>query len=377
MHAVIIRKPNILSETTEMLFRFCNGITYEDDQKQLRRKYLSCFSGSEAAFMLERIDTIGRISAEVCADLEPNDPKLADYFRIPEEEKDISAACCPAAMLALSFLDSSINGFDEAIENAKLTRRRLFNGKFKLLGINPFGLQVSTIETSNLSFIKQVDELSCLPAYKWMACKIFENFDEYMNDYADLIRPYAEKLETALQAHHELWDGLYDYWEEYFQSHSVEDFRRALTNTSGSCDDELELHVNLNIMACRYLKSDFERFAGTKTVNVFIGSAINANFRINNPSADMSSVCDVFRALGEKGKFDLLCRLAKKRSHCREIAAELDINPGTVSKMLSALYALGLVNSEHEDNKSYYTTNVEAFSSFLSIADRMVRSQQE
>ena len=199
----------------------------------------------------------------------------------------------------------------------------------------------------------------------------------YLTVIVDITDGELEKLETALQAHHELWDGLYDYWEEYFQSHSVEDFRRALTNTSGSCDDELELHVNLNIMACRYLKSDFERFAGTKTVNVFIGSAINANFRINNPSADMSSVCDVFRALGEKGKFDLLCRLAKKRSHCREIAAELDINPGTVSKMLSALYALGLVNSEHEDNKSYYTTNVEAFSSFLSIADRMVRSQQE
>ncbi len=377
MHAFINRKPNMLCETTQMLQRHCNGITFEEDRDQLRRKYLTCFSGNEAAAMLERIDVIGNIAAEVCADLDPNDPRFAEYFRIPEEEKDIREACCPAALLALSFLDASISGFDEAIENAKLTRRRLFNGKFKLLDINPFGLQLSTIETSNLSFIKQLDGLNCLPVYKWMVCRIFENFDEYMNDYADLVRPYAERLEAALEAHNELWRELYDYWEDYFRLHSVEDFRRALTNTTGTCDNELELHINLNIMACRYLRSDFERYARTNTVNVFIGSAINANFRINNPSTDMGSVCDVFRAFGEKGKFDLLCRLARKRSHCREITAELDINPGTVSKMLSTLYSLGLVNSEHEDNRVYYSTNVEACSGFLHIADRMIRAQKE
>ncbi len=373
MKAIIHRQPNILCETIEMLYMHYNGVSFEDDKEHLQKKYGLIFKRDEMDAIIKRIDCINDICGEIMKDADKNDPRLSYYFKSLDGKSGSWWDYCPAAMLALTFIDPGINGFDEAIEYAKSSRRRLFNTRFKLQGILPSGLVFTTTEISEQSFIKQLSELECSSVYKWTACELFEDFDSHMNELADLIRPFAEKLECGLEANRATWKEIYDYWEDYFQNHSISEFRRDLTNTGGAADDNFEeLHVNLNIVAARYLRSDFELFANARAAHVFIGTSLNSSSRIMPTTSDIQSVGRAFRTLSEKGKLELLRTLAFKRSHCTEIAAETGINSGTVSKMLDALYHLGLLNFERVDNKFYYTTNLENYYRLLDSARELV-----
>ena len=76
MGCEIIREPFILLETTWMLYRYVNRISFLQDLHE--SKYLTLQSPHERT--VRRMNRIQEMMEEICRDLDPSNPKLLRFF---------------------------------------------------------------------------------------------------------------------------------------------------------------------------------------------------------------------------------------------------------------------------------------------------------
>jgi len=78
-----------------------------------------------------------------------------------------------------------------------------------------------------------------------------------------------------------------------------------------------------------------------------------------------SNLPNILKLLGDKSKFDLLCRMTGRRCYGLELANETGLSCGTISKHLNTLFSSGLLTVQRVNNRVYYQTDEGAIRRFL------------
>ena len=69
--------------------------------------------------------------------------------------------------------------------------------------------------------------------------------------------------------------------------------------------------------------------------------------------------------LSDKSKFEIIHRLSDHQYYGLELANEMQLTSGTISKHLNTLYSYGLLNLQRVNNRVYYQTDEAAIRRFL------------
>lgn len=108
---------------------------------------------------------------------------------------------------------------------------------------------------------------------------------------------------------------------------------------------------------------------GRKGVPVVPGNTVKAEKDAVCPSSDPVAL---FKCLGDRTRYDILCRLLKTDSYVELLAEELSLTPGTVSFHLKKMESAGLVRCSRMQFYQIYSLNRELLSapilSFLTPA---------
>lgn len=117
---------------------------------------------------------------------------------------------------------------------------------------------------------------------------------------------------------------------------------------------------------------------GRKGVPVVPGNTVKAEKAAVCPSSDPVAL---FKCLGDRTRYDILCRLLKTDSYVELLAEELSLTPGTVSFHLKKMESAGLVRCSRMQFYQIYSLNRELLSapilSFLTPASLGRRSATE
>lgn len=84
---------------------------------------------------------------------------------------------------------------------------------------------------------------------------------------------------------------------------------------------------------------------------------------------------DAMKLLGDQNRLNLLRILSKERSYCLELSQKLNLNPGTVSRLLTGLYNVGLLDAEQVGGRTYYKTNTDLVGSLFKNVLRFIQQE--
>jgi DNA-binding transcriptional ArsR family regulator len=73
-----------------------------------------------------------------------------------------------------------------------------------------------------------------------------------------------------------------------------------------------------------------------------------------------ATTSDIFNAIAESQRRDILVYLASRERHVSDIVAQFDLSQPSVSKHLRVLRHVGLVNARRDGRQMFYRTNADA-----------------
>ena len=120
MDYAFIRKPYILFETVEMLYRFVNGISF----RSLLSLRLAAEDTAEGDRMVRQVEQLQEILEETCRGLDPQSPALRRFFaRVDTSDKQ--EGTCLARLLTFSFFTLKETDFWKNVEEIRTNWRYL------------------------------------------------------------------------------------------------------------------------------------------------------------------------------------------------------------------------------------------------------------
>ena len=137
----IDRRTFILYETVEMLYKYVNGISFCDIAESMARLYGDAFP---AAFT-QRLQCLERISREVCAGLDVQNPTVQRYFRRFETDA-VRDNMCLAKAMTLSFFLYEAPEPEEEVRHLKERWRCMQRQGFRLGDMSISGLEFRPLE---------------------------------------------------------------------------------------------------------------------------------------------------------------------------------------------------------------------------------------
>ena len=91
----------------------------------------------------------------------------------------------------------------------------------------------------------------------------------------------------------------------------------------------------------------------------------------------MEDVSNILKLLSDKSRFEILQRLSQREYYGLELAGEMKLTSGTISKHLNVLFSYGLLNLRRVDNRIYYRTDEESVRHFLQQVGEQLFSKHE
>ena len=221
MKVRVIDKPCLFAETVYLLYYYINGIAYTRDYERVNRKF--------GRYLLEKEDQglqlaqeLDRISAAVTQTLDPHQARLRYFFeKLPGTDE--KTCCCLAHTMLVA---TPLNCTDIDSFAAELLRMfRYMSGiVFKINDMNTMGLVLEPLDPQEEPEPLQVqlERLPCSMEARWEILRVLTEFETYLRELTELLRPVAEQLAVEMQALTERNRAQLAIWEKYFQTHSVE-----------------------------------------------------------------------------------------------------------------------------------------------------------
>jgi DNA-binding transcriptional ArsR family regulator len=105
---------------------------------------------------------------------------------------------------------------------------------------------------------------------------------------------------------------------------------------------------------------------------LYIGCAIPANGLPRSRGGDLETVGNMLKSIGDKKRLEILRRLADAPSYGLELAEDLGMDSGHMSRILSQMHGYGFLIEEKDRLRVYYRTDREAIRSFLDMVENTI-----
>lgn len=363
MKVRVIDKPCLFAETVYLLYYYINGIAYTRDYERVNRKF--------GRYLLEKEDQglqlaqeLDRISAAVTQTLDPHQARLRYFFEKLPGTDEKTCCCLAHTMLVATPLNcTDIDSF--AAELLRMFRYMSGIG-FKINDMNTMGLVLEPLDPQEEPEPLQVqlERLPCSMEARWEILRVLTEFETYLRELTELLRPVAEQLAAEMQALTERNRAQLAIWEKYFQTHSVDTFQQEMFRASYLFTQEMqpdEVWIALwNFNMVGFWTEWFE--SGGKTVRIaYLGANLSFEFAAaHQVRPDAETLCAMMRALTGKDKLEILRRCAAEPFSAAQLAASMNLNSGTVSRNVYGLYKLGYLETRGDGERVNYITRPDA-----------------
>ena len=351
------------AETVYLLYYYINEIAYTRDYERVNRKF--------GRYLLEKEDQglqlaqeLDRISAAVTQTLDPHQARLRYFFEMLPGTDEKTCCCLAHTMLVATPLNcTDIDSF--AAELLRMFRYMSGIG-FKINDMNTMGLVLEPLDPQEEPEPLQVqlERLPCSMEARWEILRVLTEFETYLRELTELLRPVAEQLAAEMQALTERNRAQLAIWEKYFQTHSVDTFQQEMFRASYLFTQEMqpdEVWIALwNFNMVGFWTEWFE--SGGKTVRIaYLGANLSFEFAAaHQVRPDAETLCAMMRALTGKDKLEILRRCAAEPFSAAQLAASMNLNSGTVSRNVYGLYKLGYLETRGDGERVNYITRPDA-----------------
>ncbi len=368
MAVKILTQPSILMETVELLYRFVNNLTLESSQRDFLSKYTDpTDSEYEDGHYYEAVfDSLRQIQDAATRDLDRSDPRMVCFFRDMMPEGNQRGVCLAKIML-YSFYDGECFSFSEGIEECRRNfedfRAENF-GRYKIIGIDRGGLNCLPQDAgAPLSLYRQLESFDLPAGCKWEVYRVLQEYDTLLTELVALLAPVAGRMEEILRTHQSVVDQAAEYWRRYFATHSFQDFKFDMMGIEAEPGEEQETEQVLWFWWMGLAQMHFYQRADREALN--IGLLVRYGKTPKAAGYAQENVLGILKLLSDKSKFDLLRKMTGRRCYGLELANEMGLTSGTISKHLSTLFSCGLLNLQRVNNRVYYQTDEIAVLNFL------------
>jgi hypothetical protein len=198
----------------------------------------------------------------------------------------------------------------------------------------------------------------------------FRDFERSMEELVNLIEPYALALEGALYQEKQLFSDAERYWAESFRKNSLVDFVRSFTNDAFLAKMSAHTRVAVLLMDSNLLTAVAAHSPLELGYNtLYIGSAIPANGLPRSRGGDVEAVGNMLKCIGDKKRLEILRRLSDRPSYGLELAEDMGVDSGHMSRILSQMHSYGFLREDKDRLRVYYQTDREAIHNFLKLVE--------
>lgn len=354
-------------ETAYMLFHCANDISYLDYHERLVQSQKKYLSTSVIELYKKEFARLESIKTCVCESLDKNHPIIDRYFKNISEYSEESFGLFSIVFEELNDF-FKVTDYDEFFSSLSKTWKNWLQEGFELKsdGINWSVISAEPsddpnyllLQTNNLPYSKDI----CLKLYLFLS-----NFDEELGKIKEFMRPYAEKLSALLSENDSNVDYIMDSWEGCLNDMSYADYMRSITGSDRGYNNSLPVFVRFFRMRPAYIfftAPDENNIAHTDEYFLSIGIGILPQFKFMGFSLDVDKIIETLKLMGSKTKFEIMKRVKDRPMYCTELAKELGMNRGHMSRNLTTLKYAGLLSVD-SGGRGYYSLNREYLESLL------------
>lgn len=359
----MVKKPIILFETIAMICRYYRKDSYTANASRLVNLFGAALNPAQIGDLWRNAKLAEEIMETICSDIDFSDEEFKFFFK-PFETGEAPERNCIAKVLVFSMLQIKPASFDEAIAQVKSDWNEAKREGLQILNFHMHGLNfISASEERPSSLFEQLYSLDYPHQAKMDTFLALDRHEQYIDRLAELIRPYAERLEAAIN---DQLSGILaysaDYWESNLASMTVEQVTALMR-----IDPKAQLHMlaraYVSFFLFNELGNSFDDLSSPSpddVTTILIGIAVYPEYTSVLSSKSLDSIAESIKALADPVRIDILSRLYRQRDYCFSLSHALDLNPGNISRHLALLYENGFLEREKGDGRLYFKTNLEA-----------------
>lgn len=359
----MVRQPILLFETIAMICRYYRKDSYTSSAGRLINMFGSALTPDQISELGHNAKLAETIMDSICADIDFTNEDFRFFFK-PFETGETPERNCIAKVLVFSMLQIRPASFDEAIEQVKHDWNEAKREGLRVLNFHMHGLNFMTASGEEpTSMFEQLYSLDYPHQAKMDTFLALNQHELYIDKLANLIRPYAERLEVAIN---EQLSGIFaqaaDYWEVNLASMSMEQIT-ALMRIDPKAQLRMLARAYVSFFLFNELGNSFDDLSSPspdEVTTILIGIAVFPEYTAVLSSKSLDSIAEELRALADPVRLAILTKLSKQRDYCLSISHDLDLNPGNVSRHLTLLYENGFLERERGDGRVYFKTDLEA-----------------
>ncbi len=367
----ICKEPIIVIETVEMLYRFVNGIGFDNLKTDFVRKHHAKKNDRWVSYVEERAAILSGIMARVCKDVDPKTPLLQYYFS-GYSYASHSDKCCLAQLMTW-ILAAYTPGFDSHISALKAKWLEKLREKDSIMLSPGISFEFDSGDKLRAELVDRIDALQYPEEFRWRLFKLISNPEHYIDELADLIRPVAQRLSCELLKLQPEVDAFELYWNEYFDTHSFSDFSLSFCHVDAEFTTEQELFIYIGFMNPTSVVSEIGSNSQASWY-VRMGWLLDEEIARVSNNLLIDEICDVLKVLSDKSKFVILRETNSTPRYGAELAEQIGLTGATISRHMNTLFNCGFIIAEKHNTKVYYRTDKERLAEFLrTLQDELLK----
>lgn len=268
-----------------------------------------------------------------------------------------------------SFHSMRFHDFRESIDDIHKSWQQLHRSNAHIRSYDGGGLLFAFDEKGDL--FEHISSLELPAQSKLDLYKIFRNFDEELDIFADLIEPYAIRLGEEYRAHPWLFDEVCEYWEDIFERLPPQSFLQHAAYPGGERTVSGDMLVCVSMMSYQdvsYILID--DFLSDGMCNLMcIGCSITVESVFRTRAIDMDDIAATLKIISDRRRLEILHRLSRKCYYCHELSEVMGVDPGNLSRSLTALHNCGFLTQERRNLRCYYRLNSDALHDFFQLCE--------
>lgn len=337
--------PFLFHEAAELLFLYTNGLPIPD-LSQKKSPY------SVPAQELERI------MAEACQDIPWEDEVLQTFFRQYKLPKSADGAfTCLARILAFSFADLSCQTAPLAVESIIKRLETIREGGLVFEDLRPFTVNTHPDDAANAG----INKLSAPAALRQTLLAVYEDPRGMLQPLIPLMGPVMSYLQQELRPWAFRAEPMLQVWENALLTQTPEQFFKESLHYS-EVPPVAHIEMGLLYFLPQWLIQGLENEGNfqEETLKIFVG--VGSALLMDDPVKGlMGWEYRALHLLSSPARMRMIEALKEKPMSSRELAQELNIHLGTVTRDINSMDEAYLLNrTVHQGPRRRYSINVQA-----------------
>lgn len=289
-----------------------------------------------------------------CAGLDRTEPLLQYYFKDRPIEAGNGPYCIAFAMV-YSFMLWEHPAFDAHLAALDAYWQTLQTQGYCIRSVSKMGLfMTQDASKKGVPLASQIYSLELSAAERLELIEVFTNYSAHLEKLRRLLEPVVGRMEQTLEALLPQRQALRDAWQTFFDCCPAEQYLLQRGRIDLTQETE-RVVVAFSFADSWFLGGDFRN----RDFFLYVGSGQPRSTKVGGRGAGILNDGEVnaMKLIGDPTRLSLLRMLSRERSYCLALSQKLNLNPGTVSRLLTGLCDVGLLDAQTEGGRTYYRTN--------------------